>query len=77
MSKEDHIELEGSIIEVQGTMFRVKIVDDTSDKDYIVLATLAGKIRQHKIRVVLGDKVVVGVSPYDSTRGIIKYRRSK
>ena len=40
-----------------------------------VLAKLAGKVRRHRIRVVLGDRVTVAVSPYDPTRGFIVYRQ--
>ena len=40
-----------------------------------MLAKLAGKVRRHRIRVVLGDRVTVAVSPYDPTRGFIVYRQ--
>ena len=39
-----------------------------------VLAHLGGKLRKHRIRVVLGDKVTVALTPYDPTRGIVVYR---
>ena len=38
------------------------------------LAHLGGKLRKHRIRVVLGDKVTVALTPYDPTRGIVVYR---
>lgn len=71
MAKEEHVELEGTVVEVRaGGNFHVQI--DGSDQ--VVLAYLSGKIRKNKIRVILGDKVTVAFSPYDGTRGMIKYR---
>jgi translation initiation factor IF-1 len=70
MSKDDHIELDGLVTEVlTGGMFRVKI-----DDDHEVIAHLAGKMRKFRIKVVLGDKVTVAVSPYDPNRGRIVFR---
>ena len=70
MSKDDHIELDGLIIEVlTGGMFRVKV-----DDDHEVIAHLAGKMRKFRIKVVLGDKVTVAVSPYDPSRGRVVFR---
>lgn len=70
MSKDDHIEFEGTVTEVlNGGVFRVTIADD-----HQVIAHLAGKMRKFRIRVVLGDKVTVAVSPYDPTRGRIVFR---
>ena len=70
MPKEDHIEMEGTVVEVlAGGLFKVETDDGLS-----VLAHLAGKMRRFRIRVVLGDRVTVAVSPYDPTRGRIIYR---
>ncbi|MBU1238177.1 translation initiation factor IF-1 [Myxococcota bacterium] len=70
MSKDDQIELEGEVVEVlAGGQFRVK-----TDSGLVVLSHLAGKMRRYRIRVVLGDRVIVAVSPYDPTRGRIIYR---
>ncbi len=70
MAKDDLIEFEGKVIEVlTGGLFRVEV-----DEDHIVLAHLAGKMRRFRIKVVLGDKVTVAVSPYDPLRGRIVYR---
>ena len=70
MPKEDHIEMEGTVVEVlTGGLFRVR-----TDDGLEVLAHLAGKMRRHRIRVVLGDRVTVAVTPYDPTRGRIIYR---
>lgn len=70
VSKDDHIEFDGVVTEVlTGGMFRVKI-----DDDHAVIAHLAGKMRKFRIKVVLGDRVKVAVSPYDPNRGRIIYR---
>jgi translation initiation factor IF-1 len=70
MAKEDVIEVGGTVIEVlPNTQFRVEI-----EGGHTVLAHIAGKMRKHYIRIVLGDKVTVELSPYDLTRGRITYR---
>ncbi len=70
VSKDDHIEFDGVVTEVlTGGMFRVKV-----DDDHLVIAHLAGKMRKFRIKVVLGDKVKVAVSPYDPNRGRVIYR---
>jgi translation initiation factor IF-1 len=70
MSKDDLIELQGTVVEVlAGGNYRVKISDN-----HEVLARLNGKMRQFRIRVINGDRVTVGVSPYDLKRGLITYR---
>ncbi len=69
-TKEEAIELHGTVTEEVRGAFRVKI----DDLDHVVLCRLAGKMRKFKIRVVPGDKVVVEVSPYDMDRGRITYR---
>jgi len=70
MPKQDAIELEGTVVEVlPNATFRVEI-----ENGHTVLATLGGKMRQHRIRVLAGDLVKVEVSPYDLSRGRITYR---
>lgn len=70
MAKEDMVEMEGVISEVlPSAMFRV-----TLENGHTVLATIAGRMRQHRIRVLAGDRVNIEVSPYDLTRGRITYR---
>ena len=69
-TKEEAIELHGTVIEEVRGAFRVKL----DDLDHVVLCRLAGKMRKFKIRVVPGDKVMVEVSPYDMDRGRITYR---
>lgn len=70
MAKEDMIELEGVITDVlPSAMFRVEL-----DNGHTVLATIAGKMRRFRIRVLQGDRVKVEVSPYDLSRGRITFR---
>ena len=70
MSKEDLIELQGVVTEVlAGGNYKVKC-----GENHEVLARLNGKMRQFRIRVIGGDRVTVGVSPYDLKRGLITYR---
>ena len=64
------IELEGTITEaLPNAMFRVEL-----DNGHMVLAHISGKMRQHYIRILPSDRVVVELSPYDLTRGRIVYR---
>lgn len=68
--KDDTIEVVGEVIEsLPNAQFRVKL-----ETGQLVLAHISGKIRKHYIRVLLGDKVKVELSPYDMTRGRITYR---
>ncbi len=70
MSKEDLIELQGVVTEVlKGGNYRIRI-----SENHDVLARLNGKMRSFRIRVIQGDRVTVGVSPYDLKRGLINYR---
>jgi len=68
--KEGVLELEGVVVEaLPDARFRVKL-----DNDHVVLATISGRMRQHYIRILPQDRVVVEISPYDLTRGRIVYR---
>ncbi len=70
MAKEEIIELEGVVEEVlPNAMFRVRI-----NENYLLTAMISGKMRQHRIQILLGDKVKVEVSPYDLTKGRVTYR---
>ena len=70
MACDDLIEIEGTIIEVHpGGTFLVETEAGTN-----VQAHLAGKLRRFRIRVVLGDRVTVAVSPYDLSKGRITFR---
>jgi translation initiation factor IF-1 len=71
MAKDDIIELVGMVEEVlPGNMFRVKV----EGNQHVILCYMGGKLKQHKIKVILGDKVKMEISPYDLTRGRITYR---
>ena len=70
MSKEESIEVEGTILEpLPNAMFRVEL-----ENGHKVLAHISGKMRMHFIRILSGDKVKVQLSPYALTRGRITYR---
>ena len=70
MTKEDVIEVEGTITEaLPNTQFRVEL-----DNGHNVLAHISGKMRMNYIRILPGDKVKVELSPYDLDRGRITYR---
>jgi len=71
--KEEKIEAEGKVTEaLPGTQFRVEL-----DNGHEILAYLSGKMRKYYIRILLGDRVKVEISPYDLTRGRIVYRYKK
>lgn len=71
MAKEGNIDVEGKVIEVLKTgIYKVKL-----ENGHIVEAHVSGKIRMNMIRILLGDTVVVELSPYDLTRGRITYRK--
>ncbi|HKZ72071.1 MAG TPA: translation initiation factor IF-1 [Nitrospirota bacterium] len=70
MSKEESIEVQGTIMEtLPNAMFKV-----TLDNGHKVLAHISGKMRMHFIKILPGDKVTIELSPYDLSRGRITYR---
>ncbi len=70
---EDKIQVEGTVVEaLPATQFKVRL-----ENGHEVLAYLSGKMRKYYIRILLGDKVRVEMSPYDLTRGRIVYRHKK
>ena len=70
MSKEDQIEMEGEVIDtLPNTMFRVKL-----DNGHVVTAHISGKMRKNYIRLNIGNKVKMEMSPYDLSKGRITYR---
>lgn len=72
-NKEEKIEVEGTVVEaLPSTQFLVQL-----DNGHKVLAYLSGKMRKYYIRILLGDRVKVELSPYDLTRGRITYRFKK
>ncbi len=69
-SKENCLELEGTIHSVlPGTMFRVQLPNE-----HLVLAHISGKMRKRFIKLVIGDKVKLEMSPYDTDKARIVYR---
>ena len=72
MAKEEGLRLEGTVQEVlPNATFRVKL----DEMDTVVLGVISGKMRQHNIKILLGDRVEIEFSPYDLTRGRIVRRR--
>ena len=70
MSKEDVIEIEGTVVEkLPNAMFQVEL-----ENGHKVLAHISGKLRMNFIRILPGDKVTIELTPYDLTRGRITYR---
>ena len=70
MPKKGAIEVEGTVVEsLPNAMFRVDLPNG-----HKVLAHVSGKMRMHYIRILLGDKVLIELSPYDLSRGRIIYR---
>jgi translation initiation factor IF-1 len=70
---EEKIETSGTVIEaLPNTQFRVEL-----DNGHEIIAYLSGKMRKYYIRIILGDRVTVEMSPYDLTRGRITFRLKK
>ena len=70
MANDSTIKLDGVIVEsLPNVTFRVEL-----EKGHIVLAHISGKMRMNFIKILIGDKVTVELSPYDLTRGRIVYR---
>ena len=68
--KNDAIEMDGTVVDaLPNTQFKVKL-----DNGHELLAYTGGKMRKFRIRILLGDRVRVEMSPYDLTRGRISYR---
>ena len=72
MAKEESFKLEGSVVEIlPNAMFRIKL----DGMENIVIGVISGKMRQHNIKILAGDRVDVEFSPYDVTRGRIVRRQ--
>ncbi|MFK5951184.1 MAG: translation initiation factor IF-1 [Methylococcales bacterium] len=70
MAKEDHIEMEGTVLDtLPNTMFKVEL-----ENGHVVTAHISGKMRKHYIRILTGDKVTVQLTPYDLSKGRITFR---
>ena len=71
MAKDDLIPAEGTIIDKQPNAFFKVQLENT---DHVVLAVISGKMRKNRIRILVGDRVSVEMSPYDLSHGRITYR---
>lgn len=72
MSKEEHVELTGTVIEtLPNTMFRVQL-----ENGHMITAHISGRMRKNYIRILTGDKVRVQLTPYDLTKGRIVFREA-
>ncbi|HUZ74560.1 MAG TPA: translation initiation factor IF-1 [Stellaceae bacterium] len=70
MAKEDLIEVEGIVLELlPDARFRVKL-----DNGHETLAYASGRMKKHRIRMLVGDRVTVEMTPYDLTKGRINFR---
>ncbi|MFQ5341907.1 MAG: translation initiation factor IF-1 [Anaerolineae bacterium] len=70
MNTKERIEVEGTVVEaLPNAQFKVEL-----ENEHRVLAHLSGKMRKYYIRVLLGDRVKIELTPYDLTRGRIVYR---
>lgn len=70
MAKEDVLEFEGVVEKVlPATMYNVKL-----ENGHVILAHISGKMRKYFIRIAVGDRVTVEMSPYDLTKGRITFR---
>ena len=73
MAKEELIEFKGRVVDVlPNTLFKVEL-----ENGHIVLAHTSGKIRKHRIRILLSDVVTVEVTPYDLDKGRITFRHKE
>ena len=70
MSKEDIIEVEGIVVAtLPNAVFKVRL-----ENGHEIMAHISGKLRQHYIKILTGDRVTLELSPYDLTRGRITWR---
>lgn len=69
--KEETIQMMGVVVDKQpNAFFKVQL----NDTEHMVLATIAGRMRRNRIRILMGDRVDIELSPYDLTKGRITYR---
>jgi len=70
MAKDDVIEMEGTVQEtLPNTMFRVQL-----ENGHVVIAHISGRMRKHYIRILTGEQVKIGMTPFDLNKGRITYR---
>lgn len=71
MAKEEGLKMDGKVVDVlPNAMFRVEL-----NAGQVVIGYISGKMRQHDIKILLGDTVEIEFSPYDLTKGRITRRR--
>ena len=70
LSRNDLIQLEGVVAKVLGG----GTMEIQCDNDLTIRGVLSGRMKKHRIKVMVGDRVQVSVSPYDTTHGLITYR---
>lgn len=70
LSRDDLIHLEGVVTRMLGG----GTMEIECDKDIKITGVLSGRMKKHKIKVIVGDRVQVSVSPYDTDHGLITYR---
>lgn len=70
MAKEELIEFEGTVLELlPNAMFRIEL-----ENGHVILGHTSGRMRKNRIRVLVGDKVTVEMTPYDLTKGRVILR---
>jgi translation initiation factor IF-1 len=70
MAKKDLVQVTGKVEKILGGgRYQIRL-----DNDHVITAQLSGRMRRFHIRVIMGDRVQVGVSPYDPSHGFITYR---
>lgn len=70
-TKEEALRLDGVVVKVlPATMYRVRLQNGSE-----ILAHISGKMRKHFIRISIGDRVTLEISPYDLTKGRIVFRQ--
>lgn len=71
MARDDLIRIEGKVIDVSGGgNYKILLDNETA-----ISARLSGRMKRYKIRIIVGDQVTVGLSPYDLSHGLIVYRK--
>jgi len=70
LSRDDLIQIEGVVTKVLGA----GIMEIQCDNDVTVMGRLSGRIKKHRIKVIIGERVQISVSPYDTSHGLITYR---
>ncbi|SPD73225.1 Translation initiation factor IF-1 [uncultured Desulfobacterium sp.] len=70
MSRKDLIQIDGTVAKILGG----GTMEVKCDNDMVVRAVLSGRMKKHRIKVLVGDRIQVSVSPYDTSHGLITYR---